>query len=111
MSSTEHLRQRESLVHLYSEHEEVRYDTFDDGGFKSRWRFVEICLESVSWQRSGDPDVMDRAIPSRERVFPNTWNGRSIWHGAGAPCQNPRNIESFIKRFLIYIPLEFYLIM
>ena len=43
---------------------------------------VEICLESVSWQRSDDSDVMDRAIPSRERVFPNTWNGLSAtWSG------------------------------
>ena len=82
MSSTEHLRQRESLVHLYSEHEEVCSGKSDDGGFKSRWRFVVICLESVSWQRSGDPDVMDQAIPGRERVFPNTWNGRSAaWSG------------------------------
>uniref|UniRef100_A0A0D3CPF1 CCHC-type domain-containing protein n=1 Tax=Brassica oleracea var. oleracea TaxID=109376 RepID=A0A0D3CPF1_BRAOL len=33
--------QRESLVHLYSEHEEVHYGTSNYGGFKSRWRFVE----------------------------------------------------------------------
>ena len=71
MSSTEHLRQKESLVHLYSEHEEVRSGTSDDGGFKSTWRFVEICLESLSWQITGDPDVMDR-------VFPNTWQRTGV---------------------------------
>ncbi|KAF3575860.1 hypothetical protein DY000_02029690 [Brassica cretica] len=63
---------------------------------KVQWIMIQLITSWIGRSRrhgSGDPDVMDRVIPGRERVFPNTWNGRSatwsgrpLQHGAGAPC-------------------------